>query len=919
MLILCAFGLKARESVCLAYTKSMATPVNPRKKLAIIDGKSVFYRGYYAMGNLSTKDGTPTGGVYGFAAMALELIKKLQPDYVCVAWDKPKTNIRKRLQVYPDYKAGRKPPPPDFYAQIPILHELLRAFNWPLYELDDYEADDIMCGLAKKADAAGLETMLITSDLDALQCVGPYTHVYALKKGFSNIERFDVEAFEAKYGIDVEQFLDLKSLKGDSSDNIPGVPGIGEKGALDLLRAYKTLDGVYENLWQIKDSLRKKLEAGKGSAYMSKEIARLYDDAPIELDLTETDVHKLDVGALRDILQRLEFRSLLRNLPEHMRGAEDQKAAARMTEHDGLDVGDVVLIDTDANVSQLKHLEGNNGIVLHGRSLQKHGEQPKYLLIADKKTTYVIDIPALAPKSYSVIQDLPMHAVLGHDLKTVFEILLSLDVNLPTIGHDTLIGGFIVNSLQREQTLSDLLASNLGIERQLEDLDDIQYVERAGEIAAAIRLLASTQGEQMSELNKLIRLVDEVEWPIIGVLARMEKTGIAIDPAFFEQLSESLADRISDTEQTIYGFADKEFNIASPAQLSQVLFEDLGLPTAGIKKGKTGSYSTAADVLEKLKDLHPIVLCINQYREYTKLKHTYVDPLPTMADETHRIHTTFNLTIAQTGRLSSVDPNLQNIPVRTELGREIRKGFVAGKGRVFVSADYSQFELRIAAAMSGDTRMIEAFNQDRDIHTETAALIQGVEPEAVTKEMRYAAKAVNFGILYGQGVHGLSAGTGISYADAKKFIDKYFEVRPKLKDMIQLFRTQALERGYVETLLGRRRPTPDTKSSNFVVREAAFRAAVNMPIQGTAADLTKKAMIDVQKVLAETFGSARYDNHTGAPQMLLQIHDSIMVECNEADAKKVGSLMKTTMEQVYPTLGVGLRVDVSSGKTWGDL
>ncbi len=895
----------------------MATPA--RKKLAIIDGKSVFYRGYYAMGGLSTKDGTPTGGVYGFAAMALELIKKLQPDYVCVAWDKPKTNIRKRLEVYPEYKAGRKPAPPDFYAQIPILHELLRAFNWPLYELDDYEADDIMCGLAKKADAAGLETMLITSDLDALQCVGEHTHVYALKKGFSNIERFDVAAFEAKYNIDVDQFLDLKSLKGDSSDNIPGVPGIGEKGALELLRKYKTLDGVYENLWEVRDNLRKKLEAGKTSAYMSKEIARLYDDAPIELDLPEMDVHKLDVDELRDILQRLEFRSLLRSLPEHMRGNEQQKAQIERIDRGGLELGKVVLIDSDDKMKGLKLSVSSKEVVLHGRSADKQGDTPKALIIADEKTTYVLDLTKLSPASYPVIRALPIESVIGHDIKAIFKILLTLDVNLPTVFHDTLVGAFIINSLRREQSISELLMTDLGIELQLDDLDDEEYINHAAETAAALRLLANTQGEQISELNKVIQLVQDVEWPIIPVLARMEKTGILMNQPFFEQLSNSLQDKLSDIEQTIYGFANKEFNIASPAQLSQVLFEDLGLPTAGVKKGRHGSYSTAADVLEKLKDLHPIITCINQFREYAKLKNTYVDTLPAVADKNNRIHTTFNLTIAQTGRLSSVDPNLQNIPVRTELGREIRKGFVAGKGRVFVSADYSQFELRIAAAMSGDELMIEAFNEDRDIHTETAALIQAVDPKDVTKEMRYAAKAVNFGILYGQGVHGLSSGTGISYAEAKEFIDRYFEVRPKLKNMIELFRGQALKRGYVETLLGRRRPTPDTKSGNFMLREAAFRAAVNMPIQGTAADLTKLAMIEVQKALTKEYDTVRYDDHTGAPQMLLQIHDSIMVECNEQDAEEVGKLMKDIMEKVYPKLGVQLRVDISTGKTWGDL
>ena len=890
-----------------------------RKKLAIIDGKSVFYRGYYAMGNLSTKDGTPTGGVYGFAAMALELLKKLQPDYVCVAWDKPKTNIRKRLAVYPEYKAGRKPAPPDFYVQIPILHELLRAFNWPLYEFDDYEADDIMHTLALKADKAGLETMLITSDLDALQSVSQHTHVYALKKGFSNIEKFDIEAFEKKYGISTEQFLDLKSLKGDSSDNIPGVPGIGEKGAVGLLEQYDSLDGIYENIDLVKESIRKKLVAGKDSAYMSKEIAQLYDDAPVDLDLPEMDVQKLDTAELRDILQRLEFRTLLRNLPEHMQSHEpshSQHAPAHQ-----LDLADKtkITVVTKNNVSELQKLDTTQEIVLHGRSAGKHGEDPSFLLLADDKTTYVINISDLTPEGRKQLSGLKLDRVIGHDLKAVMRMLLTLDVNLPTVFHDTLVGAFVINSLRREQTLTELLQTDLGIELQLDDLDDDEYVSHAGELSEAIRLLANAQGEQISELNKVIQLVDKVEWPIIPVLANMEKVGIMLKPTFFEQLSDSLGDKLSDIEQTIYGYADEEFNIASPAQLSQVLFEKLKLPTAGVKKGKTGSYSTAADVLEKLRDLHPIIPRINQYREYAKLKSTYVDTLPKQTDSRDRIHTTFNLTIAQTGRLSSIDPNLQNIPVRTDLGREIRKGFVAGKGRVFVSADYSQFELRIAAAMSQDQGMIDAFNSDRDIHTETAALIHGIKPDKVTKDMRYAAKAVNFGILYGQGVHGLSTGTGISYAEAKEFIDKYFEVRPKLKGMIETFRDQALNRGYVETLLGRRRPTPDTKSSNFMVREGAFRAAVNMPIQGTAADLTKLAMIRVQEKLDKEFGQARYDDHSGAPQMLLQIHDSIMVECNATDADKVSKLMKQTMEQVYPDLGVDLRVDVSSGKTWGDL
>lgn len=872
-----------------------------RKKLAIIDGKSVFYRGYYAMPNLSTKDGTPTGGVYGFCAMALELIKRYKPDYVCVAWDKPKTNIRKRLAIYPDYKAGRKPAPPDFYVQIPILHEALKAFNWPLYELDDYEADDIMCSLSKKAAKEGIETMLISSDLDMLQCLSPLTHMYALKKGLTNIERFDPESFEEKYGVSVDQFLDLKALKGDGSDNIPGVPGVGEKGAAELLKTYKTLDGIYENLSLIKGSLAKKLAAGKDSAYMSREVARLFDDAPIDLDLEEMDVNKLDTAELAALLKRLEFRSLLKNLPEGMQNNAVDTIAPSSAVHE-LHVPKVVHV-TDAAGAQNIKLEGD--VVLHGRCAGKHGKNPTALLLADAETCYAVDLRKV-PDVQSVIAKI--NSVIGHDVKNSLKILLELGVeDLPRVSHDTLVGSFIVDALRRDQSLSEQARSDLGYDVELDELDDENFMSRAGEIVAVIRELANLQGEKMSEVTSLIKMAETVDWPVIPVLARLERAGMKLDTGYFKKLSDRLADYISDVEQTIYGHADREFNISSPQQLSEILFDTLALPTEVTKKGKTGYYSTASNVLGKLKGLHPIIEEIEKYREYAKLKSTYVDPLPSMVDENNRVHSTMNLTIAATGRLSSIDPNLQNIPVRTELGREIRRGFIAEKGNVIISADYSQFELRIAAAMAGDEAMIRAFNEDRDIHTETAALIQGVKPEEVTKEMRYAAKAVNFGILYGQGVHGLSEGTGISYADAKKFIDKYFEVRPALRGMIDTFKDQAKNRGYVETIMGRRRPTPDAKSSNFMVREGALRAAINMPIQGGAADLTKMAMVAIESKLPK-----------GAFQ-IMQVHDSIMVECPEGEAEKVAAMMKQTMEQVYPKLGVNLRVDVSIGKNWGEL
>lgn len=882
-----------------------------RKKLVVIDGKSVFYRGYYAMPNLSTKDGVPTGGVYGFAAMSLELIKKLDPEYVAVAWDKPKTNIRGRLKLYPAYKAGRKPAPPDFYAQIPILYDMLKAFGWPLYELDDYEADDIMHTLARKADAAGLDTILITSDLDSLQTIGPHVHVYALKKGFSNIEKFDIEYFEQKHGIEVEQFLDLKSLKGDSSDNLPGVPGVGEKTAVQLLQQFKTLDGIYDNLPLIKESVRKKLEAGRESAYLSKQVATLMDDAPVPLDLKTMDTRDLDVHALKALLTKLEFRSLLRNLPEYM-SVRDEDGEIKSAEYivQGIDPLKTVVVDSDAGLGKVKIADE---MVVHSLAAKPHGREPRVLIIADEKTAYALDLTKLSPAAVKE-RLAAAKRVVGYDIKSSLKVMLELGCpELPEVSHDILVGAFLINSLRREHSLTELAFTDLGYEgSSFDELPPDELMNKAGELAAVVWALKNFQSESISELTKLIQLAEDVEWPVIPVLARMEYVGIGLDTKYLAKMSEELADLISDIEQTIYGYADQEFNISSPSQLSDILFVKLNLPREVSKKGKAGHYSTATDVLQKLKGMHPIIECIEQYREYTKLKSTYVDALPKLVDQDSRVHTTFNLTVAATGRLSSVDPNLQNIPVRTDLGKKIRTAFRAAPGNVFVSADYSQFELRLAAALSGDADMIKAFDEDQDIHQLTAAAVLGIEPDNVTKQQRYNAKAVNFGILYGQGPHGLSAQTGMAFGEAREFIAKYFTIRPKLKEYLTGLREMAEKKGYVETLLGRRRPTPDAKSSNHMVRESALRQAVNMPIQGTAADLTKLAMVRLQE---------KFDAYKAAdrPQMLLQIHDSILVECSEKDADKIGRIMKEVMEAVYPALGVKLRVDIDTGKHWGEI
>ncbi|HET9850362.1 MAG TPA: DNA polymerase I [Candidatus Saccharimonadales bacterium] len=876
-----------------------------KKKLAVIDGKSVFYRGYYALPNLATKDGIPTGGVYGFATMALELIKKLQPDYVAVAWDKPKTNIRKRLNMYPDYKAGRKPAPPDFYTQIPILHDLLSAFGWPLYELDDYEADDIMGTLAVKAEKKGIETLLITSDLDVLQLINHSVRVYALKRGFSNIEEFHVESFEKKYGLQAGQFLELKALKGDSSDNLPGVPGVGEKTAIELLKQYKTLDGVYEHLPDIRDSLRKKLQDGKDLAYLSKKLAEIWCTAPVELDLPAMDGTKIDTAHLRSLLEELEFRSLLRNLPDSMKDGSDSPDGAGSK----LKLAKNLLVKNDSQLDSLT-FDKEEPIFVHSRSAGQNGTLPKVLILGSVGGVYALDLARLdktkvqiALKAVFAKHD---KGIVGYDTKSTVKLLRNLDIEPPAVDHDVLVGSFLINPLVRAQSLSELARAGLGWDGvSLDDVPTEDLADRANEFIAVIRELYLGQMQALAEAPTIARLARKVEWPLIPVLADMELAGIKLDVKYLKRFAGQLEDSLSDIEQQIYGHCGYEFNIGSPTQLAEALFTKLQLSTTGIKRGKTG-YSTAASELDKLRGVHPVIDLITAYREAAKLKNTYVDTLPQLVDENSRVHTTFNLTVAQTGRLSSADPNLQNIPVRTELGKNIRTAFVAGEGNVLISADYSQFELRLAAALSGDGGMINAFNRDADIHVETAALVYGIDPKDVTKAQRYSAKAVNFGIMYGQGPHGLSAGTGMPFNEAREFIAKYFEIRPALREFIQLLRRQAEEQGYVETILGRRRPTPDVRSPNFAVREAAYRAAINMPLQGSAADLMKLAMVEVAKKLP-----------SGTKQ-LLQIHDSILAEAPANEAEKAGSILKEVMEGVYK-LPVKLKADVSIGKNWGEL
>lgn len=844
------------------------------KRLAVIDGKSVFYRGYYAMPNLATKDGTPTGGVYGFVTLAIELIKKLEPDYVAVAWDKKDTNIRKRREIYPEYKAGRKKAPDDFYEQIPILHELLDAFGWPLYEVDDYEADDIMATFAKEAEGKGIETCLITSDLDALQSISPLTKVFAMKNGLGNIQEFSPESFEEQYGLKTSQFLDLKSLMGDSSDNLPGVPGVGRKTAVALLQKYHDLDGVYAHVEEINGATGKKLVAGRDSAYMTKEVARLWTDVPVVLDWQVADVNDCDFAAVADILRRLEFHSLVHKLPANMQASNVPQAA-------------LVNLELPSVRDLPKDIVFDAEICLY---IDSH--HPDTLYIAS--TLDVVYRANIADIPEVVWRALEHATIIAEDVKGLYHTLdrAGVKVHFSEVW-DIRQAAFLRDPLARDRSLSALsgdFSDDVSPERQMARL---MHVYRA-------------QKDSFIKDAALERIAKEFDFPVIWPLFQMERRGMLLDVTVLRQMSGELQGELRKIEQEMYTMVGFEFNPASPVQLSEVLFRKLQLPTVGIKRGKT-KFSTGQKELDKLRGQHPIIELIERHRELAKLMSTYVEALPKLVDANNRLHTTFNQDVASTGRLSSTNPNLQNIPVRTELGRRIREAFIPSRGKVFVSADYSQFELRLAAVLAGDQSMVDDFNTGVDIHAKTASDVYGVPLEQVSKAQRRDAKVINFGVLYGMSPHGLGAATGMTFGAAKRFIDQYFALRAPIRRFIYKTLEQARTEGYVETYFGRRRPTPDIHSSNFAVRQGAERAAANMPIQGTEADLMKRAMLQVEAELGDK------------AEQLLQIHDSIMVECAPADAESVAQQMKHIMEAIAPELDITLQVDVSVGENWGEL
>lgn len=828
------------------------------KTLVIIDGKSVFYRGYFAMGALSTSDGTPTSGVYGFATIATEIVKKLQPTKVVVAWDKAKTSTAKRLAIYPEYKAGRTRPPEDFFAQIPLLKELIFALGWEFLEVDEYEADDIIGTLAKQADEKGdYMTYIVSSDLDMLQIVDENTRMYRLIKGFSNIEEIDISAIEKKYGILKNQFLDLKALKGDNSDNIPGVPGIGEKTAVKLLNEYGSLKGVYEHIDEISGAVKKRLEEGRGSAEMSYELAKILTDAPVHLD--ETKDLTIEPERIVAALKKLEFNSLIRKFQNELKLGGDHNKLKNQER---------------AEVGLRSNNEASSSVVEE---------------VGQAEVTYEI------PEGMIVASDLKEKMHLSDELA---EVILKGDRKI----WDLKQADFLINPLKRVENI-DSNQAMLALE------DPCQRI-LMGEYTETERIEYVEQMKSLSKMPKLYQILTDYDLPLIPVLYEMEKTGVLIDCAYFKELKSEFTEKVAELEQKIYSVCGVNFNVNSPIQLSKVLFEDLALPTKGIKKTTRG-FSTGVSELEKLEGQHPVIEMIKEYREVSKLLSTYILPLPELAGEDGRIHTTFTQNVTATGRLSSVNPNLQNIPVRSEDGKRIRTGFVAENGKILVSADYAQFELRLAAALAGDQKLIESFAQNVDIHTKTAAEVFGIRMEDVSKTQRRAAKVINFGVLYGMSPKGLADSAEMNFYEAKQFIDDYFRVRKPIKDYLEKTLQQAREEGFVETFFGRRRPTPDVKSSNFIIRSAAERAAQNMPIQGTEADLMKRAMIRVNNLLKEKY-------QEGA-KLILQVHDSLIIECTKGLEEEVSADLVQIMENVAPELPVRLKADVSIGVNWGEL
>ncbi|MBU0732157.1 DNA polymerase I [Patescibacteria group bacterium] len=907
-----------------------------KKKFIVIDGNALIHRAFHALPPLKTKDGELVNAVYGFVTILFRVIKDLKPEYAAVTFDVGKDTFRHKK--YKEYKATREKTPQELYDQIPKTKEIVKAFNIPMYENPDYEADDLIGTICKKFDTPDIDTYVVTGDMDALQLVDKNTFVYTMKRSVSDTVIYDIKGVEERYGgLGPDQMIDYKALRGDPSDNIPGVKGIGDKGAINLLNEYKDLDGIYKNIDKIKGAMHDKLEKDKDNAYFSKDLATIVRDVPLEITLKETELGEYDREKLIELFQEFQFKSLLSQI-EKVPAMQAQQSLFGSSE--GVSAGGHGDVRFQACLKNKNyHLIDDNKKL---DDLIKKLDQQKEFAFDTETTGLDLMEAKLLGISFSFKEDEGYYVAVDRvDIKKLQPIFLkegvkkiahNLKFDWRALGHaglevkdeffDTMVASYLLNPGTRQHKLDTIAFNLFGYEMMpiadligkgkdqisMEDVPIEKLYPYACEDADFTYRIYKKLSEELKEKN-LEKLFEEIEMPLIPVLAVMEDNGVKIDDKFLKKMQNSLATRIGNLQKKIWDLGGREFNIASPAQMKEVLFEKLEIDTSDVKKIKTG-LSTAAGELEKMKGRHPIIELIMEYRELTKLQSTYVKALPKLISPADgRVHTDYNQIITATGRLSSSNPNLQNIPIRTELGREIRKAFIPEKGKKLIAADYSQIELRIVASIADDEKMLEAFNKGEDIHAKTAGEINGVSIDKVTKEMRQDAKAVNFGIIYGMGPMGLARGTGLTMGEARDYMAKYFDLFSDVKKYIEETKVSAHQKGYVETLFGRVRYLPDIESTVPEVQRAAERMAINMPVQGTAADMIKLAMIRVQ----DEIDKGKLD-----AKMTLQVHDELVFEVAEKKVKEVGDKVEKIMEGIYK-LKCPVVVDVEVGDNWGEL
>lgn len=837
------------------------------KKLLVVDGNSILNRAYYGVRILTNKDGLPTNALFGIVNILAKQLDAVKPDYTAVAFDLKAPTFRHKM--FADYKAGRKPMPEELAAQLPLSKDVCRAMGFTVIEKEGYEADDILGTLASTAHSEGIEAYILTGDRDSLQLISEDGMVKVLLATNTDTITMDGEKFKEKYGVSSSVFVDVKALMGDSSDNIPGVPGIGEKTALKLIADHGSLDGVYENLENAghTPSVKKKLTEGKKSAYLSLDLARINCHVPLKEKLCDLENTGFDKEKLTELFTRFEFSSFIKRF-----GLDSSAPIANeITESEKIFAG----------ADYLEKIEGNAVALYVGDKIS----------IFDGKKTIVVD------GDISLLSSLLLShkKIVTHDVKALYKKLHESGIEYRNAHHDIMLSAYVLNP-----------ASSFDLPKlALEFIGAVSIPE--GSEAQVIYSVYEKISEKLKEIPEAERLLYHIEMPLAAHLADMEINGFRIDTKGLREYGENLSLLLSDLENRIYFSAGEEFNINSPAQLGRILFEKLGLPAE--KKTKTGGYSTNAEILEKLRAAHPIVDDILEYRKVAKLKGTYVDGFVGVADEEGKVHSCFNQTGTVTGRLSSSEPNLQNIPIRTELGRELRRFFIPkDENYRLVDADYSQIELRILAAISGDETMIQAFTSGTDIHTSTAATVFGVHPEAVTSEMRKRAKAINFGIVYGMGEFSLAEDLGITRAQAKKYIESYLSSYPAVCEYLNNIVEEAYDKGFVSTLFGRRRYIPELAQQNKNLKNFGERVAKNSPIQGTAADIIKIAMINTGDRLKESGIDAR---------LILQVHDELILEAHKDCAEEAAKILEECMENAI-SLGVPLIAKASIGKTWFD-